>query len=123
MFSIDAASSESIQQSYADIAQRVKIEPKETNVKHWLSEQTRPWLLIVDNVDEHLQSHKAEDFIPEAAEFGLVLFTTRDQSLQIHGRPFRFEGLEEEHSTALLLKIAYGSRETDSSWRPTARKI
>ncbi|KAF7187760.1 hypothetical protein HII31_10896 [Pseudocercospora fuligena] len=123
VFSIDAASSESIQQSYADIAQRVKIEPKETNVKHWLSEQSKPWLLIVDNVDEHLQSHKPEDFIPEAAGFGLVLFTTRDQSLQIHGRPFRFEGLEEEKSTALLLKIAYGARAHDSRWQPIARRI
>ncbi|KXT08320.1 hypothetical protein AC579_1796 [Pseudocercospora musae] len=125
VFSIDAASSETIQQSYADIAQRVDIEPKETNVKYWLSAQTKPWLLIVDNVDEHLQSHKPEDFIPEAAEFGLVLFTTRNQSLQMYGdgKPFRFEGLEEERSTALLLRIAYGPRAPDSRWLPTARKI
>jgi len=41
IFFIDATNSWTVQTSYANVASRAGIEPKEGNVKHWLSEQKK----------------------------------------------------------------------------------
>jgi len=66
----------------------------------------KPWLLIVDNADDHLRSHAPQDFIPES-ESGVVLFTTRNHLLRVLGDlALKFEGLDEDLSTHLLLTSA-----------------
>lgn len=103
IFSIDATNADTARSSYADIAQRAGIEPSENNIKHWLSEQTKPWLLLIDNADDHDQSFAAENFIPDS-QYGIVMFTTKNHLLKTLGNlSIKFEGLEKDVSTTLLL--------------------
>jgi tetratricopeptide (TPR) repeat protein len=88
-----------------DIAERAKIAPNERSVKYWLSIQKRPWLLLIDNVN----NGSVENFFPPC-ESGLVLLTTRNQSLRTQGTfgpgYYRFTGLGEQDSIELLLRSA-----------------
>ncbi|KAF2666145.1 hypothetical protein BT63DRAFT_51060 [Microthyrium microscopicum] len=114
VFYIDAGSEESTVASYAEIAEKAatkgdKIEGTEKAVKYWLSSHKQPWLLIIDNVDERLSDTSPESYLPES-DAGLVLFTTRNQSLRSVGnfgpRFFEFTGLDEDESVDLLLTEA-----------------
>lgn len=92
--------------SYADIADRVGIAPKENNVKHWLSERTKPWLLLVDNADGNLQGLAPEKFIPES-HYGTVLFTTTSHSLKrLCHVSINLGGIEDDVSDVLLFTSA-----------------
>lgn len=84
-------------------------EASERNVKLWLSEQSKPWLLIVDNADEYIPEYPPDSFFPES-DSGIVLLTTRNHSLRTLGNVgpgfLEFKGLEQQSSTTLLLRSA-----------------
>lgn len=106
VFTINASSREIVQKSYTEIAQRAGIDPKGGNVKHWLPEQTRPWLLIVDNADDHPRSHAPEDFIFES-DSGFVLYATRNHLLRtLANCSIKFTGLGGEYFSVSLLSSA-----------------
>lgn len=106
VFFVDATNAETVRSSYADIAERVGIAPKESNVKHWLSEQTKPWLLLIDNANDDQEGLGPEKFIPESPS-GVILFTTTNHSLKALGHvAIKFDGIEEKMSDVLLLTSA-----------------
>ncbi|MCJ1243824.1 hypothetical protein MMC30_001021 [Trapelia coarctata] len=84
-----------------------KVEPNERAAKSWLSSQVRPWLLIIDNADD--SDIPLESYFPEG-ERGLILVTTRNPTLKVHGtfgpRSYHFTELAETESNDLLLKAA-----------------
>jgi tetratricopeptide (TPR) repeat protein len=93
-----------------DIAERVNIAPKENNVKHWLSEQSKPWLLLVDNAvdttDGKKEGLEPARFIPES-QYGTVLFTTTSHSLKTMCHfAIKLEGIEETVADVLLFTSA-----------------
>lgn len=87
--------------------------------KSWLSSLERPWLLIIDNVDNPNAS--LEEYIP-AGERGFNLITTRNPSNKVYStlgtRFYAFEKLEEVEATNLFLKAA----EQPSPWTLDVRK-
>ncbi|KAI9687208.1 MAG: hypothetical protein M1820_010497, partial [Bogoriella megaspora] len=109
VFYIDASTPASAKSSYAEIAEKATIEPNERSVNYWLSVQKQPWLLLIDNVNDHSNSRPPETYFPPC-ETGLVLLTTRNQSLKTQGnfgpRYYEFSGLQEEESVDLLLTSA-----------------
>ncbi|USW58367.1 Putative tetratricopeptide-like helical domain superfamily [Septoria linicola] len=110
IFFIDALNAETVKSSYSDIAQRLDIQPSEANVKHYLSSERKPWLLIVDNADDHSRARMPEEFVPES-ESGIVLFTTRNRALISEAHfEVKFEGLDEERASTLLLTSARHSK-------------
>ena len=84
-----------------------KVEPNERAAKSWLSSQERPWLLIIDNADN--SDIPLESYFPEG-EGGLILVTTRNPNLKVHGtvgpRYYHFTELAATESNDLLLKAA-----------------
>lgn len=107
VFWVDANSNENAKQSFSRIARMGKVEPNERAAKSWLSSQERPWLLIIDNVDE--ADLPLESYFPEG-EGGLILVTTRNPTLKVHGtfgpRYYHFTELAESESNDLLLRAA-----------------
>ena len=107
VFWIDASTKQGARQSFATIAKLAKVEPNERAVMCWLSSRKKPWLLIIDNVDD--DSVPLDDCIPDG-EGGFVLITTRDPSLRTQGtfglKYFQFTELKEDDSNELLLKAA-----------------
>ncbi|KAI9667949.1 MAG: hypothetical protein M1821_000769 [Bathelium mastoideum] len=131
VFYIDASSSGSAKSSYADIAEKAaaentKIEANERSVKYWLSSQKRPWLLILDNVDDRSGSAPPESYFPEC-EAGLLLITTKNQSLKTLGnlgpRFYEFKGLAREEGIYLLLTSAGHLTPWKSTWIQAATDI
>lgn len=94
--------------SIGELAESAKIRVDARAVKKWLSVQALPWLLLVDNADREDDTF-LDDYVPERSR-GLVLITTRSQSLKTMGNlqpPFyHFAGLQEEASSELLLVSA-----------------
>jgi tetratricopeptide (TPR) repeat protein len=104
-----------VRSSYVEIAERVGIAAKENNVKYWLSAQTKPWLLLVDNADGSLLVDTSNGnseglalarFVPES-QYGTVLFTTTSQSLSpLCHVAIKLEGIGEDVSDVLLFTSA-----------------
>jgi hypothetical protein len=88
-----------------------KIEPSEGSNQRaaidWLSSLEYPWLLIIDNADDHF--HPLESYFPDG-ERGCIIVTTRDHTKKIHGtvgpKFYHFEKLEAREANDLLLKAA-----------------
>lgn len=107
VFTIRAASPETIKDSYCDIGRLAGLEPTESAGKHFLSQQEEPWLLIIDNADDpsldfcRLFPHGATD----AAH---ILVTTRVRNFRSEGTLGQLElkGLTETDALQLLLTKA-----------------
>jgi len=94
-----------VRSTYADIADRVGIAAKENNVKHWLSVQTKPWLLLVDNADGNPED-LANKHIPQS-QHGTVVFTMTSHSLvKLCHIAIKLGGIEEDISDVLLFTSA-----------------
>ncbi|KAN0087037.1 hypothetical protein V8E54_000725 [Elaphomyces granulatus] len=93
IFWIPATSVEKIEQAYMGIGERLGLQDmtpadmKKAVKAHLSSEKTRPWLLIIDNLDNMNMwttsdgsSPVLKTYIPQS-KYGFVLFTTRNQQL------------------------------------------
>ncbi|KAG9231001.1 hypothetical protein BJ875DRAFT_470717 [Amylocarpus encephaloides] len=107
VFTVDASSPETAQQSFVTIARFCKIDPNERAAKSWLSSSERPWLLLIDNADD--SKLEIERYFPDGDQ-GLILITTRDPSISKHGtigqRFYHFDRLAQEEASELLLRAA-----------------
>ena len=107
VFTIDASSSITAQQSFIAIAKACGTDPNERAAKSWLSSCDRPWLLLIDNADD--TNLEIENYFPEN-ELGLILITTRNPSFKMHGtigeRFFHLDKLDDGEASDLLLKAA-----------------
>ncbi|KAL8995820.1 MAG: hypothetical protein Q9188_006721 [Gyalolechia gomerana] len=107
VFWINASSRQSVQHTYATIAQAGGVEPNERAAKDWLANLDRPWLLIIDNADD--LSTPLEEHFPEG-DRGIILVTTRNPLNRVHGTvgqgSCHFEKLGETEANDLLLRAA-----------------
>lgn len=82
-------------------------EPNENAGKAWLSNQQKPWLLIIDNADD--PDIDATRYFP-GGERGTILLTTRNPSHKRYGtagsRFYHFEKLNADEASDLLLRAA-----------------
>jgi len=108
VFTIDASSQDTAQQSFVTIAKLCGVDPNERAAKSWLSSCDRPWLLLIDNAD-NIDDSKLERCFPDGGQ-GLILITTRNPNIKTHGtigqRFYQFERLEDDEASELLLRAA-----------------
>src|SRR4051794_14018462 len=97
---------ETAKESFADIGKKGGLEATEAAGKHWLSQLDKPWLLIIDNVDN--TEMKLKDLFPEGGK-GNVLITTRNPDFAPHGNTgsAELEGLKQTEALSLLLHRAH----------------
>ncbi|CZR65198.1 uncharacterized protein PAC_15098 [Phialocephala subalpina] len=107
VFTIDASSQETAQQSFETIARLCKIDANERAARSWLSSSERPWLLLVNNADD--PKLELEKYLPEG-EHGLTIITTRNPSIKTYGTIgqgfYHFSKLDDTEASQLLLKAA-----------------
>ncbi|KAK6379724.1 hypothetical protein LTS17_005797 [Exophiala oligosperma] len=125
VFWIDASSRENAEAGFALLGQQAGKGSTFSAGKYWLSQQPKPWLLVVDNADD--PELDISEFIPAGAH-GHVLITTRNPNVTIYATAgsFRLQGLDPEEAITLLLRSAYPSdqaSETGSTKRTLAQSI
>ncbi|KAH6851250.1 hypothetical protein B0I37DRAFT_131949 [Chaetomium sp. MPI-CAGE-AT-0009] len=122
VFTIRAASPETVKESYCSIGQLSGLEPTESAGRHVLSQLKEPWLLIIDNADD--RSMKLARLFP-AGGSAHILITTRVRDFSQEGTlgSFELKGLKEPEALQLLLTKADIQRPWDSSTTKTARLI
>lgn len=107
MFTVDASSTGSAQQSFIAIAKACGTDPNERAARSFLSSSDRPWLLIIDNAD--YTKLEIDRYFPDG-EHGLTLITTRNPSVKMHrtiGQGFyHFDRLNDHEASELLLRAA-----------------
>ncbi|KAL3450886.1 hypothetical protein BJX65DRAFT_322376 [Aspergillus insuetus] len=107
IFWIDGSSRESAKHSFAEIARIGGTEQNNKAAKYWLSNLSKPWLLLIDNADD--PDIDVMDFIP-AGERGVILITTKNPTVVGNCTQgthlLHFERLENEEARELLLVSA-----------------
>jgi tetratricopeptide (TPR) repeat protein len=107
VFWIDGRSNELIKQSYAEIGKYGAVERNHVAAMHWLSTLEKPWLLIIDNVDD--KALDLDEYFPRVNR-GHILITTRVHAHKVYGNvdpgSFAFRGMHEEEASTLLLRAA-----------------
>ncbi|KAJ6078636.1 tetratricopeptide repeat domain-containing protein [Penicillium canescens] len=107
VFWIDGRSIELIKQSYAEIGKYGAVERNHVAAMHWLTTLDKPWLLIIDNVDD--KALDLDEYFPKINR-GHILITTRVRAHKVYGNvgagSFGFEGMNEEEASTLLLRSA-----------------
>ncbi|KAL3475349.1 hypothetical protein BJX99DRAFT_247569 [Aspergillus californicus] len=124
VFCIDASTHERIKQTYAEIAKMGKVEPNQNAAMHWLSNRKERWLLLIDNADD--PGIRIQEYFPKG-DRGYIIITTRNPEHKIHGNVgpnfFEFHGMEEDDSSALLLRRARLAEPWDDDSSSRASKI
>ncbi|KAL2784344.1 hypothetical protein BJX66DRAFT_330034 [Aspergillus keveii] len=124
IFYVDASTHERAKQTYVDIAKLGNVEPNQKAAMHWLSNRPERWLLLIDNADD--PGVNFEDYFPKG-DGGLVIVTTRNPDHKVYGNLgpgyFEFQGMEEEDSSALLLRSAHVKEPWDVDSESRASKI
>ncbi|KAL2845384.1 tetratricopeptide repeat domain-containing protein [Aspergillus pseudodeflectus] len=107
VFWINGSSNESAKHSFAEIARIGGTEPNDKAAKHWLSNLSKPWLLLIDNADN--PDIDMRDFIP-AGDRGVIMITTKNPTVAGNCTQgthlLHFERLENEEARDLLLASA-----------------
>ncbi|KAJ1338598.1 protein SERAC1 [Microdochium nivale] len=105
VFTIHAASKETITESYCFVATVGKLEATERAGRHYLSQFTLPWLLIIDNADD--PSVELKPLFPQS-NTAHILITTRNPDFRQDGSLGAMEssGLTEIEALQLLLTKA-----------------
>ena len=125
VFWIDASSEENAETNFATLGQQMGKGATFTGGMHWLSQCTKPWLLVIDNADD--PEMDVSKYFPVGGS-GHILITTRNPGAEIYATVghFRFGGMEPEDAVNLLLKTAFPKDEPPSpiiDSRHTAQKI
>lgn len=105
VFTIHAASKETITDSFSRIGKLAGLEPTDNAGRHYLSQLDKPWLLIIDNADD--RSLDIESLFPPS-EAAHILITTRCPDFRKHGSlgALELKGLREDEALQLLLTKA-----------------
>ncbi|KAA8645136.1 uncharacterized protein ATNIH1004_009353 [Aspergillus tanneri] len=130
MFWVKAKSSVSIQQSFTEIALRLKLpdtrsathDENRMILKGWLQQTTCKWMVIYDNAET---SELLRDYLPLSGSTGRILITTRNHSLGFDPADAGLEVLPWDTATGsrFLLHLLAGqisaellANETDSAY-------
>lgn len=125
LFWIDASSEENAENSYASLGEQMGKGATFSGGMHWLSQCTKPWLLVIDNADD--PDMDVSQYFPVGSS-GHILITTRNPGAEIYATVghLRFSGLDPEDAVNLLLKTAFPRDESPSprsDSRRTAQEI
>jgi hypothetical protein len=113
IFWIDCSSSQTIKESYLNIARTCRITEGVDFVKLWLTNSPEPWLLILDNADD--PSLNILNCLPVESR-GTVLITTRNPGvtgLETVGT-HELAGMDVKDAVTLLLRISKVDDESQS---------
>ncbi len=122
VFTIRAASPETIKESYGSIGQLAGLQPTESAGRHVLSQQKAPWLLIIDNADDRTMN-LPRLFPPGGSAHILITTRVRDFSREGTLGSLELKGLKEAEAIQLLLTKADIPQPWDSSTTKTASLI
>ena len=113
VFWIDGSSEENAENNFASIGQQRGKGATFTGGMHWLSQSTKPWLLVIDNADD--PEMDVSKYFPVGGS-GHILITTRNPGVEIYATVghLRFGGMEPEDAVSLLLKTAFPQDESPS---------
>ncbi len=113
LFWIDASSEENAENSYASLGQQMGKGATFSGGMHWLSQCTKPWLLVIDNADD--PDLDVSKYFPVGGS-GHILIMTRNPGAEIYATVghLRFSGLDPEDAVNLLLKTAFPRDESPS---------
>lgn len=108
VFWVDGSSRQRLKQTLSqNVSIIAGVETNEHVALHWLSNLSEPWLLIIDNVDDH--DLELDEYFPKGNR-GHVLITTRDPLIRSYGTVgdtfFEFQGLKTDEASSLLLTSA-----------------
>ena len=125
VFWIDASSEENAENSFASLGQQMGRGATFTGGMYWLSQCTKPWLLVIDNADD--PEMDVSRYFPVGGS-GHILVTTRNPGAEIYATAghLRFSGMEPEDAVSLLFKTAFPKHDPPSpksDSRLTAQKI
>ena len=106
VFWIDASTSENAELGFSKLGEMVGKGSSFAAGKYWLSQCSKPWLLILDNADD--PKMEIANFFPIAGG-GHILITSRNPRVKVHATvgDVRFRGLDPEEGIHLLLSSAY----------------
>lgn len=122
VFIIRAASQDTIKESYCRIGQLGGLHPTEDSGRHTLSQQVKPWLLIIDNADD--RSLNPRDLFPHGSG-AHILITTRVRDFRGEGTlgSLELKGLKEPEALQLLLLKAAIPRPWDQGTTAAAELV
>ncbi|KAM7205417.1 hypothetical protein V8F20_003186 [Naviculisporaceae sp. PSN 640] len=105
IFTIHAASNETIKESYSRIGELAGLQPTENAGRHFLTQQTEPWLLIIDNADDGTLPLRS---LFPSGNSAHILVTTRNRDFSREGTlgSLELKGLREDEAVQLLLTKA-----------------
>ncbi|KAM7183303.1 hypothetical protein V8F33_013665 [Rhypophila sp. PSN 637] len=105
VFTIHAASDETIKESFSRIGELAGLQPTENAGKHFLTQQIEPWLLIIDNADDGTLN--LISLFP-SGNSAHILVTTRNRDFSREGTlgSLELKGLREDEAVQLLLTKA-----------------
>ncbi|KAH7411336.1 hypothetical protein BKA64DRAFT_618271 [Cadophora sp. MPI-SDFR-AT-0126] len=107
VFWIDASSEENAESGFASLALQAGKGASFAAGIHWLSSQSKPWILVIDNADD--RDMDIRKYFPSGNN-GHILVTTRNREvaeLEATIGSFCFRGMDPEEATALLLRSAH----------------
>ncbi|MCJ1437788.1 hypothetical protein MMC27_007175 [Xylographa pallens] len=125
VFWIDGSSEENAETNFASLGQQMGKGATFTGGMHWLSQCTKPWLLVIDNADD--PEMDVSKYFPVGGS-GHILITTRNPGVEIYATVghIRFGGLDPGDAVSLLLKTAFPQDQSPSpksDSRQIAQKI
>jgi hypothetical protein len=125
VFWIDGSSEANAETDFASLGQQMGKGATFVGGMHWLSQCTKPWLLIIDNADD--PEMDVSKYFPVGGS-GHILITTRNPGVEVYATAghLRFGGMDPEDAVSLLLKTAFpqgDSPSPDSESRQTAQTI
>jgi len=121
IFWIDASTEENAESSFAYLGQQAGKGATFAAGMHWLSNCSKPWLLVIDNADD--PDMDVSNYFPAGGK-GHILVTTRNPGVVVHATAgdFRFREMDPEEAITLLLKSAHPPN-TPEDPDPNSRKL
>ncbi|KAK8058354.1 hypothetical protein PG994_008802 [Apiospora phragmitis] len=110
VFWIDCSSEANAESSYASISRHAGRGGGSGAGIQWLSQTSKPWLLVLDNANTPEMDLSA--FLPRSGN-DHILVTTRNPDIKMYNTigTLLFRGMDPEEAIVLLLRLAYPDRE------------
>lgn len=121
VFWIDASNQENAERGFSFLGEQAGKGLSFAAGIHWLSKCLKPWLLVLDNVDDP-DMDISQYFSPGGK--GHILVTTRNPGVTDYANAgeFRFRGMDPEEAIELLLKSSHSPNASDLA-NPQDRKM
>ncbi|KAK8111825.1 uncharacterized protein PG998_008282 [Apiospora kogelbergensis] len=125
VFWVDCSSEANAESSYASISRHAGRGGEPGAGIQWLSQTSKPWLLVLDNANAPEMDLSA--FLPRSGN-GHILITTRNPDIKMFNTvgTLLFRGMDPEEAIILLLRLAYPDSEVhfvSQEYREPAKTI